>query len=117
LIAGGLTASSYVDGSPVLGQTNLYQVKGVDACGAGAGSGVVSAFLPLPEIVLSVTEDNALSLSWPDWASDWALYSTTNLTPPVVWEPVTNTVVSSNGQFNVSIPIETDTRFFRLATP
>lgn len=117
LIAGGLTASSYVDGSPVLGQTNLYQVKGVDACGAGAGSGVVSAFLPLPEIVLSVTEDNALSLSWPDWASDWALYLTTNLTPPVVWEPVTNTVVSSNGQFNVSIPIETDTRFFRLATP
>lgn len=59
---------------------------------------------------------NSLAISWPGWASGWALYATTNLTPPAVWSPVTNMIVS-NGQFNVTVPIGSGAQFFRLSSP
>jgi hypothetical protein len=61
---------------------------------------------------------NALTISWPDWANDWTLYTTTNLTPPVVWLPTTNTVVSSNGTLNVTVPAQmTGAQFYKLVSP
>jgi len=59
----------------------------------------------------------SLVITWPGWASDWALWSTTNLTPPVVWSPVASTVVSNNNQFSVSLPMNSLTSFFRLSSP
>lgn len=116
LAATGLTASSYVDTNAVSGQANLYQVAGTDVCGAGANSAVAAIFLPQPALGMSVSADT-LAITWPGWASDWGLYATTNLTPPVVWWPVTNAVDSSNGQFNVTLPIGSENQFFRLASP
>jgi hypothetical protein len=45
------------------------------------------------------------------------LQSTTNLAPPVVWSPVTNAAVTSNGQFIITVPLGSEARFFRLASP
>jgi hypothetical protein len=45
------------------------------------------------------------------------LRSATNLTPPVIWSPVTNTPVSSNGQLIASLPFRHGVEFFRLASP
>ena len=112
----GLTASSYVDANAANGQTNHYQVAAVDGCGAGANSAAVTVFLPLPSISMSVSA-NALAMSWPGWASDWGLYASTNLTPAVVWTAVTNAVGSSNGVFNVTLPIGSGIKFFRLISP
>jgi hypothetical protein len=58
-----------------------------------------------------------VQIRWPGWANDWGLYGSTNLMPPVVWVPVTNGVISNNNRFQVNIPIEARTRFFRLAAP
>jgi hypothetical protein len=35
----------------------------------------------------------------------------------VVWFPATNAVASNSGQFNVTVPINTVMRFFRLTAP
>jgi hypothetical protein len=35
----------------------------------------------------------------------------------VVWLPVTNAVGSNNGQFNLTLPVDSDMRFFRLSSP
>jgi hypothetical protein len=116
LIASGQTTSSYVDTNAANGQTNFYMVTSTDGCGAGANSTVVGVFLPLPALGMSVSP-GSLTLNWPGWASDWGLYATTNLTPPVLWLPVTNTGGSNNGVFTVTLPIGSGIQFFRLVSP
>ena len=113
----GLTTSSYMDTNALNGFTNYYQVAAVSACGTSVNSATASVFLPKP--TLGVTSSGAafLTFSWPSWASDWGLYSSTNLTPPVAWIFITNTVSSGNGQFNVTLPIGSGNQFFRLTSP
>jgi predicted alpha-1,6-mannanase (GH76 family) len=115
LAATNLVSSSFVDTNATSGVTNLYKVATNDACGAGVNSAALAVNLPLPALGLSASA-NALTLSWPTWASDWSLYAATNLTPPVIWLPVTN-AVSSNSQFQVSLPFNAPLRFFRLVAP
>jgi len=58
-----------------------------------------------------------VQISYPVWAADIPLLSTTNLAAPGPWVPVTNTG-GTNGQI-VTIPIVTDNprQFFRLGSP
>jgi hypothetical protein len=114
--ATGLATAGYVDTNALSGRTNYYEVAAVDGCGASANSVPVGVFLPLPALGLNVS-GNSLAISWPTWASDWGLYSATNLTAPILWLPVTNTPVNSNGVFNVTLPIGSGVQFFRLVSP
>lgn len=115
-IATGLTTAGYVDTNAVSGRTNYYQVAAENSYGPGANSAAVGVFLPLPALGIS-TSAIGLAISWPGWANDWILSGTTNLTPPVVWAQVTNAAGSNSGQFNVSLPMDSMTRFFRLSSP
>jgi predicted alpha-1,6-mannanase (GH76 family) len=115
-IAMALSASSFVDATAVCGVTNHYRVTAQNGCGAGANSTIVAVFVPLPALGMSVN-GAALTLSWPGWATDWMLHSTTNLAPPVQWSLVPGTVSSNNGQFSVTLPIGAGSEFFRLTTP
>ena len=116
LAASNLTASSFVDTNAVSGQINYYKVAAVDGCGAGASSTVVGILLPQPVLGLNVGSQ-ALTLSWPGWANDWALFTTTDLTPPVFWTPVTNAIGSNADAFSVTLPIGPGMKFFRLMSP
>jgi hypothetical protein len=115
-VATGLTDGSFVDTNAANGQTNYYEVTASDDCGAGSSSATVAVDLPLPALGLNAGA-GALGLNWPGWADDWVLYSTTNLTPPVVWTAVTNAVGSNAGQFNVSLPFNAPAQYFRLTPP
>lgn len=114
--ASGLTTSSYVDANAVAAQTNYYQIAAADGCGASANSAPVGVFLSLPALAMSFGA-GSLTISWPGWASDWGLYAATNLSSPSAWWPVTNLIGSSNGRFNVAMPINLKTCFFRLSAP
>jgi hypothetical protein len=115
-IAAGFSASSYVDNTAVNGQTNFYEVAAANGVGAGVNSAPIAVLLPVPVLITSKS-GGALSISWPGWANDWSLNFATNLTPPIAWSPVTNVAVSNNGQFNVTVPASSQTRFFRLTAP
>jgi hypothetical protein len=116
IIASGLTTGSYVDTTAASGLRNAYRVAGVNYCGTGANSAAVIVNLPLPDLNLPLNTDG-LRISWPGWAEDWELHATTHLTPPVVWVPVTNEVNTDNGRIGVSLPLDSEIRFFRLASP
>jgi predicted alpha-1,6-mannanase (GH76 family) len=116
LIAADLATSSYVDTAAANGLVNYYKVTGVDDCGSGTYSAPNNVLLPLPALGMSA-DANSLTLNWPGWASDWVLACATNLTPPVVWLPVTNSVSTNNGSFSVTLPNHSPACFFRLSAP
>lgn len=117
VIANNLPVSSFVDYSAVSGQINYYKVAGTSACGTGTMTSGLGIMLPLPSLGMS-SSGSSLTLSWPNWANDWSLFSATNLTPPIVWSPVTNTIGSNAAGFTVTVPIETSgAQFFRLSSP
>ncbi len=115
-VAAGMLGTSFVDATAVSGVTNYYRVTAQNNCGAGANSTTVAVFLPLPALAMSAN-GGALTLNWPAWATDWSLYSATNLTPPVLWSPVASSVSSNNGLWQVTLPIGPGTEFFRLVSP
>jgi hypothetical protein len=70
----------------------------------------------IPSLSLSLA-GGALTLAWPDWATNWRVWTATNMTPPAAWSRVTNLVQSANGQLSVVLPIDAAARFFRLSKP
>jgi hypothetical protein len=114
--ASGLTVTNFTDLTAKNGATNYYQVVTVSSCGASTNSLAAAVLLPLPLVGINLAA-GALSVSWPAWADDWNLYSATSLVPPVAWSLVTNGVVNTNGQFNVSLPRNSDKIFYRLSSP
>lgn len=116
LIANALATTSFVDTTAANGLVTSYKVMSSNTCGTGGFSGVAGILLPLPALGLSASQ-NSLTLTWPAWANDWNLQTTTNLMPPVYWWPITNTVGSNNGVFSVTIPETLQNQFFRLSSP
>ncbi len=116
-IATGLAASGYVDVNAVNGQTNYYEVAAVNSLGVSANSAPVGIFLPRPTLSWAISSGNTLNINWPAWAGDWGLYFATDLNPPVVWLPITNSVGSNNAQLGVTVTTDSEARFFRLSAP
>ena len=58
--------------------------------------------------------EGTLRLGWPAWATDFALYTATNLAAPVVWTVVTNAVGVSNGVYVLPLPATPGQQFYRL---
>ncbi len=74
-------------------------------------------FAQPPELQATLA-GSSLILTAPGDASYFTLHSATNLAPPVVWTPDTNTSVLTNNQWRVTLPVGTNgQRFYRLQTP
>jgi predicted alpha-1,6-mannanase (GH76 family) len=116
LLAPNLQTASYVDANAVNGQTNFYEVAANDGCGSGATSPAIGVLLPLPALGTSIS-GNTMSIQWPVWAGNWQLYWATNLTPPVVWSPVTSGIATNGNTLSVSIPVTNADCFYRLSAP
>ncbi len=70
-----------------------------------------------PDLSLSTVEGSGGSfvLAWPAEASYFSLSAATNLTPPVVWTPLTNLPVLISNEWRVTLPTDTNAqRYFRL---
>ena len=82
---------------------------------ANAGLESYSAVTQQPPLLSIGANGGGLTLSWPGSGVGFALYSATNLAPPIVWTPATNPPALSNGQWQITIPAGSDTaRFYRL---
>lgn len=57
------------------------------------------------------------NLSWPQWAGNLDLYTSTNLASPSAWTLVTNSPVISNNQFILTLPMTNTGQFYRLQPP
>ena len=66
----------------------------------------------------AVLDAGQLTLVWPADSGPFTLLTTTSLTPPVVWEPLTNAPAFITNAWRVTLPIPSNgQRFFRLQTP
>ena len=85
----------------------------------GDGNNVTLTILAAPQPALeTLWSAPSFVLSWPDWASAYSLYSTTNLTPPSIWLSVTNSPVLNSNKWSVALPVgSTGIQFFRLMWP
>ena len=85
----------------------------------GDGNDVTLTILAAPQPALETQwSAPSLVLTWPDWASAYSLHSTTNLTPPAIWSPVTNTPALNSNKWSVALPVSSSgNQFFRLMWP
>ncbi|MBN2162776.1 MAG: hypothetical protein JXR25_15270 [Pontiellaceae bacterium] len=114
-LAGAVEGSEYVDAGAVYNQTNYYRVTAYNNETASPDFASVAAWLELPSLALEM--NGMLSVNWPEWAAGWDLYAATNLNPPIIWSPVAEPVVFSNGLKSVHLPFDSKTMFFRLTAP
>ena len=68
-----------------------------------------------PALAIALSNPNAL-ISWPTPSTGFLLEYATNLNPIVLWQSVTNPVVVTNAQNQVTVPL-LGTRFYRLRCP
>ncbi len=94
--------------------TYFYLVSSVNAAGQSANSSQISVTIT-PALALVHTA-GSLVLSWPSWAANYHVYATTNLNPPVIWNPVTNAPQSNNGSFYLNLTLtNASQQFYRLS--
>ena len=75
----------------------------------------VSVVSPNVAYLNAATTGGSLQLMWPGYATGYTLYSATNLTPPVVWLPVTNSPVLAGAQWQTVVPVDGQRqKFYRL---
>jgi endoglucanase len=114
-IAAGITSTNHTDSNLTNGVTYSYVVSATGPYGESANSLPAAASIPPPSLHVDSSADG-VTLSWPASAANFSLCSSTNLTPPVVWLPVSNNVVSDGTTLTVTIPLDGGSCFFRLAT-
>ena len=94
-----------------------YSLWELEVFGNAAQPSVTAQVPPLG--IQSASASQGLTLQWPDngnreLASQPNIYYTPGLTPPVVWTPVTNLLVFSNGQWMATLPATNTQGFYRL---
>jgi len=119
VIASDLATNNFVDTNVVAGVTDYYVVSGVRGFYESINSAVAIATPQGPPVLGATLSAGSgeLVLAWPTWAARYTLYSATSLGPPLIWAPITNLIASNNGQFIVTQPIRSESRFFHLSRP
>ena len=105
-LAGGTNNLSY---NPASDLFTLHVTPG------NAGTATVGFSLaPIPSLQIVPVGNGQFQISWPAAAVGYDLEKATNLTPPVVWSPTSETVNTINGQNVVTIINGDSTAFYRL---
>jgi len=116
LVADNITSNSYTNSVTIGGVTNYYTVASSNAAGISSQSDAKSLLPSIPSIS-AVLEGNMIHVSWPSWAGDWKLYSVDRLDEPINWIQVTNDVTAKGDTYFIEAPVDSETRYFRLAKP
>ncbi len=104
--------TNYTDGIMVNGAAYYYVVSALNAGGESTNSSQTVVIPQPPQLSLASAGSNEVSLSWPGWATNFALYSTPSLAPPTNWHRVTNIPLSTGGVFNLVLPVTTNAKLF-----
>ena len=81
--------------------------------GSQPGNGTVFSMSLVPSLAIATAGNQAI-LSWPTWAPNFSMQSTTNLAVPV-WTAITNTPVVIDTNNVLTNCLSGDQRFYRLS--
>jgi hypothetical protein len=98
------------------GQYNLTARTTTPSGATVSSKAVLISVLPLPALDFAITPD-AFTLFWPTSPAVFGLQYATNLTPPIVWQPVPEPMDVFNGTNFTTVHLTNDSRFFRLILP
>jgi hypothetical protein len=119
IIIARLSTTNYLDSAILCEKPYFYVVSASNGWGESADSIEVSATVHQPpQLTVQLSADlDGLSLLWPSWATNYHVYTTTNLAAPV-WLPVTDPPQSTNDLLFYYLPITAEPqKFFRLSQP
>ena len=92
----------------------IVQYQGQALQVSAVSSNSPSAYLSIS----SASPAKGLTLQWPENNSNSPsptnLYYAPGITPPIIWTPVTNNLLLSNGQWGANVPITNSQGYFRL---
>ena len=111
-------ALTFVDSNASWNVKYYYTVSTLNAGGESTNASPVSAMLEVnPVLIWSVPANgNLISLSWPAWASNFNLYTATNLTGSASWQLTTNPIFFTNGVWQMTLTnLSEPQQFFRLS--
>src|ERR1017187_2120996 len=83
----------------------------VSLCMLATASGVGAQ---VPALSISLFAPNIAQVSWPSNFNTWQLTTTTNLTSPANWQPISSPPFPLGNALAVFIPITNNSSFFRL---
>jgi hypothetical protein len=103
---------------PIGAATNTYNgTLTVNNSSTGCGStnyAFTVTVTPVPLPLSIALEGNQVVISWPSWASNWFLQTTTNYSP-AVWNDVTDVPVVISGQYTVTNAVSGTEQFYQLS--
>jgi hypothetical protein len=110
---------SYLDTTASNGATWYYVVSATNVLGESPNSAEVSASPQAPVIVatlnIATISPSQLQLSWANNTPGLRVYSAADLTPPILWTSVTDAPILSNGQWQLILPLDSNSsRFYEL---
>jgi hypothetical protein len=104
--------TNWLDSTVAPATTYSYRMRARNAAGFSPYSNVQTTFVPgRPSLMLAVSA-GSVTLNWPAWATNGALFSTTNLS--TTWLPVTNKPVPSGSNLTVTLPLTPAGGFYQL---
>jgi hypothetical protein len=113
-VATVLGGTTYSDTAITNGAAYYYAVSANNWNGQSGRSSEVPTVVPLPSLKQSYL-GGSLTLSW-QTASTFGLYGAANLSPPVAWALVGNSINTTNGISTVVIQPTSQLMFFRLVS-
>jgi hypothetical protein len=98
---------------------SVRETSGVMSSNAVAANYAMGPLTAAARPVLSLigAGGNSVSCNWRGWANTWHLCYATNLAAPITWFPMTNSVGSNSGQFQMTAPTDSGARFYQLISP
>lgn len=116
-IATGLTAPGYVDTNALPGTLYRYVVTTTDWLESESTHSPEASTTPQAPRLDIAQSGGLISLHWPVTPQPYALRSTTNLSPPILWTTLPG-ATQSNGSWMLGLPAATNgSRFFHLRSP
>lgn len=115
----GVVTSRPYQGLWIRPSSGTHTLKAVvtDVTGHQAESAPVTVTILAPPALMISSAGGQLQLNWPVTALGYQLETTTSLSPPVQWQPLSNGIGQIGGQWQLTLPAATATGFFRLRAP
>lgn len=94
-------------------QTSVRYAVAVGGNNGATGPVQVTCAMPV-QLWAETTPDKKVEISWPAEATEFALEVTTNITPPVSWQPVHDAPSVSGGRNRLPVVPDSQRRLYRL---
>jgi hypothetical protein len=117
VLATNITDIRFLDTLVTNGTTYYYIITSNSSVGSSNDSSEISATPQSPTLnVIRLADAEGLQFSWPEWATNFRVYTATNLRSPIQWTLLTTQPTATSFSYNPKATNQPQ-MFFRLGNP